>query len=193
MFAAAQPVQAITVDIFGQIDAFNTIANPLIDSFGDTLDPGQDWTGFGGLLAGNIVQMTVTYDETDVTGAAIETVAFSSMNISFLDAAGTAALLSYSPDSTADDDLNFLYFENGSLTDFDRYSTPGPGSAEDTADYYMFGGDGYFYLEDFDSEDTVLQGSWNILPPTTVVPVPAAVWLFGSGLLGLVGIARRKA
>ena len=27
---------------------------------------------------------------------------------------------------------------------------------------------------------------------TAVIPVPAAVWLFGSGLLGLVGIARRK-
>ena len=26
----------------------------------------------------------------------------------------------------------------------------------------------------------------------TVIPVPAAVWLFGSGLLGLVGVARRK-
>jgi hypothetical protein len=26
----------------------------------------------------------------------------------------------------------------------------------------------------------------------TSVPVPAAAWLFGSGLLGLVGIARRK-
>ncbi len=26
----------------------------------------------------------------------------------------------------------------------------------------------------------------------TVVPVPAAVWLFGSGLVGLVGVARRK-
>jgi len=25
-----------------------------------------------------------------------------------------------------------------------------------------------------------------------VVPLPAAVWLFGSGLLGLVGIASRK-
>ena len=25
------------------------------------------------------------------------------------------------------------------------------------------------------------------------VPVPAAVWLFGSGLIGLVGVARRKA
>jgi len=28
--------------------------------------------------------------------------------------------------------------------------------------------------------------------PVASVPVPAAVWLFGSGLLGLVGIARRK-
>jgi hypothetical protein len=27
---------------------------------------------------------------------------------------------------------------------------------------------------------------------SAVVPVPAAVWLFGSGLLGLVGIAKRK-
>lgn len=27
---------------------------------------------------------------------------------------------------------------------------------------------------------------------TTAVPVPAAVWLFGSGLLGLVGVARRR-
>ncbi len=29
--------------------------------------------------------------------------------------------------------------------------------------------------------------------PAAVVPVPAALWLFGSGLLGLVGVARRKA
>jgi hypothetical protein len=29
-------------------------------------------------------------------------------------------------------------------------------------------------------------------PQQTVIPVPAAVWLFGSGLLGLVGVARRK-
>jgi len=33
-----------------------------------------------------------------------------------------------------------------------------------------------------------------VLGPVTVatVPVPAAVWLFGSGLLGLVGLAKRK-
>lgn len=28
---------------------------------------------------------------------------------------------------------------------------------------------------------------------STVVPVPAAAWLFGSGILGLIGVARRKA
>ncbi|HKK14548.1 MAG TPA: VPLPA-CTERM sorting domain-containing protein [Gammaproteobacteria bacterium] len=28
--------------------------------------------------------------------------------------------------------------------------------------------------------------------PPSAVPVPAAVWLFGSGLIGLVGVARRK-
>ncbi len=32
----------------------------------------------------------------------------------------------------------------------------------------------------------------NVNIDTAVVPVPAAVWLFGSGLLGLIGIARRK-
>jgi hypothetical protein len=31
-----------------------------------------------------------------------------------------------------------------------------------------------------------------VVTNTTVVPVPAAVWLFGSGLLGLVGVARRR-
>ncbi|MDH5570643.1 MAG: VPLPA-CTERM sorting domain-containing protein [Gammaproteobacteria bacterium] len=31
-----------------------------------------------------------------------------------------------------------------------------------------------------------------IEPPISAVPVPAAVWLFGSGLIGLAGVARRK-
>ena len=32
----------------------------------------------------------------------------------------------------------------------------------------------------------------SITADIAAVPVPAAVWLFGSGLLGLVGVARRK-
>ncbi|MCW8934235.1 MAG: VPLPA-CTERM sorting domain-containing protein [Gammaproteobacteria bacterium] len=37
-----------------------------------------------------------------------------------------------------------------------------------------------------------LTGSSLGMSVTTVIPVPAAVWLFGSGLIGLAGIARRK-
>ncbi|MGB5537784.1 MAG: DUF4114 domain-containing protein, partial [Thiogranum sp.] len=40
---------------------------------------------------------------------------------------------------------------------------------------------------DRDFNDVVVEAS--VAP----VPIPAAVWLFGSGLLGLIGIARRKA
>jgi hypothetical protein len=45
-----------------------------------------------------------------------------------------------------------------------------------------------------DSGDEVLDATVYIssLSGTNPVPVPAAVWLFGSGLLGLIGFARRK-
>lgn len=43
--------------------------------------------------------------------------------------------------------------------------------------------------------DCRIQQGFDVAPfshDATYVPVPAAVWLFGSGLIGLVGIARRK-
>ena len=39
--------------------------------------------------------------------------------------------------------------------------------------------------------NVVLSNSGN-MHYTEAVPVPAAVWLFGSGLIGLIGVARRK-
>ena len=35
-------------------------------------------------------------------------------------------------------------------------------------------------------------GTYNVQGTYSAVPVPAAVWLFGSGLVGLVGVARRR-
>jgi len=40
------------------------------------------------------------------------------------------------------------------------------------------------------TRDLGLSYTWTL--QTSAVPVPAAVWLFGSGLIGLVGFARRK-
>jgi hypothetical protein len=43
----------------------------------------------------------------------------------------------------------------------------------------------------FDTGTMTFLGNPNLVA-ASAVPVPAAVWLFGSGLLGLIGIARRK-
>jgi hypothetical protein len=32
----------------------------------------------------------------------------------------------------------------------------------------------------------------NVISSSPVIPIPPAVWLFGSGLIGLIGVARRK-
>lgn len=77
-------------------------------------------------------------------------------------------------------------------------------------DFYHVGWDVQGALDTgVDQITTALLGSWvldanNLLSYTCAagsancagtnpVPVPAAVWLFGSGLLGLIGVARRKA
>jgi hypothetical protein len=44
----------------------------------------------------------------------------------------------------------------------------------------------------YDNQDGGFNFNFNPQGTMTVVPVPAAVWLFGSGLMGLAGVARRK-
>ena len=51
---------------------------------------------------------------------------------------------------------------------------------------------GYFDFVLLDGEFNLISGFVDSFGDAAAVPVPAAVWLFGSGLLGLVGIARRK-
>ena len=42
-------------------------------------------------------------------------------------------------------------------------------------------------------DDSAATGEINVLvEPPSAVPIPAAAWLFGSAILGLLGIARRK-
>ena len=50
---------------------------------------------------------------------------------------------------------------------------------------------GYGIGFDMSSSDRTF-ASWTVSQAQSPVPVPAAAWLFGSGLLGLVSVARRK-
>jgi hypothetical protein len=53
--------------------------------------------------------------------------------------------------------------------------------------------DGSFVFSTIDTNVTAMLATNGTLSiATSAVPVPAAVWLFGSGLAGLVGVARRK-
>ena len=48
--------------------------------------------------------------------------------------------------------------------------------------------DNYLGFVDSDFDDMMVRAQF--IP--TAVPLPAAVWLFGSGLIGLIGMARRR-
>jgi len=50
-----------------------------------------------------------------------------------------------------------------------------------------------FYIEELDASGNSIYLATGILSSVTVVPVPAAMWLFGSGLIGLLGFMRNKA
>jgi len=68
--------------------------------------------------------------------------------------------------------------------------------------YYLEGTDGYFNngIEIYDSLDDDYGCYWNTIEAglanpkleVNVVPIPGAVYLFGSGLIALIGLRRRK-
>jgi hypothetical protein len=88
---------------------------------------------------------------------------------------------------TANDDVDFadntgpfLTFNVMSLTDFDYLKTTSPAFNSS-----------FLFFDDLGGAEGML-GQWDSSVSLVVVPVPAALWLFGSGLIGLAGIARRK-
>jgi len=91
-----------------------------------------------------------------------------------------------------------------------NFSNPPPTATNTDGDTLNFaGGNNHFMVGLWDGSSWIMDSGAAVLPANAVelsfdvggnvltvdvavVPVPAAVWLFGSGLLGLVGVARRR-
>jgi len=69
--------------------------------------------------------------------------------------------------------------------DFLGYHADSGWAVTSSPDSYLITFDG------FDKPESPIDGS-TLAVDVNVVPVPAAAWLFGSGLIGLAGVARRK-
>jgi hypothetical protein len=82
-------------------------------------------------------------------------------------------------------------FSNISAVSFDEYL-----SGSQYLNYtfvFNFADGAQNYETTFNLNTTFTKKAWAVRDGDVgVVPVPAAIWLFGSGLLGLIGIARRK-
>jgi hypothetical protein len=108
---------------------------------------------------------------------------------------GLHSLLLSSPVDTQSDYHNYVI----------EFSHNGTGPADDTADFFI---DGVLVFDDVGRSGLWTETSNLVwfgpiatngtsdahfeLVSFTPVPIPAAAWLFGSGLLGLIGISRRK-
>lgn len=141
-----------------------------------------DFGNLFGLGTGDPVSVVGTFDDSVLTGGT-GTVDFSGVpGNSFTVTAGNYTF------TEADDITGGVYpllaLNAGAFVDFDFL-----------ADIGFFG---YFdsQLGYFDGDDDnygTISGTWTEFSMTpVVVPVPAAAWLLGSGLLGLAGIGRRK-
>jgi len=131
-----------------------------------------------GLLAGETYNGSFTYDNATLTNSGSEFIDLSSLTFNFLSSAYNLSNADFTP--TADFlDGSFLglsYVVSGIDPSFALVSALGSGLPEDVAyfSYQTVAGDSGF-------------GSLNV----AAVPVPAASWLFGSGL-ALLSLARRK-
>jgi len=155
-----------------------------------TFDMRVDSVSIGSVLINDIFAGEFFIDDSNFTGIGIE-------DFSPTSPPSTGELLSFdanilSNSFSSADDFGFpsfprVIFENGSVTQMDFEST--------TLDPQLT-----IFLTASGIEFTYAQGAFGaetqqfagFVENISAVPIPAAVWLFGSGLLGIIGVARRR-
>ncbi len=124
-------------------------------------------------IAGNFdADITKTFGCDQATTVCVAMVTYQNGLLSDPDSGGLSDVLIFARnfDSSGSDNRGAVTYQNvGGLIELDSSINPG-GNPNFNGDVQV----------------------WAVFSNTAVVPVPAAVWLFSSGLLGLIGIARRK-
>ena len=141
-------------------------------------DDGQEGNAWD-INPGDFIDATGTFDDIVLTGGT---------GFVFLDTVGNSLNLAIGTQTynASDDDafgtgFPFLEFNRGQLVDLNFSTTSGG------IQLMSSGGS----VTGVDSLGLGFNATWDF-STYSVVPVPPAVWLFGSGLIGLIGIARRK-
>jgi len=143
-------------------------------------------------VSGTVGNYTSTFNlvmdaNTDATSSVIRDITFSSWQLG----AGTSAGATSGGSTGGDPSLALVggFFGNDARFDFSGLAE-GTSSASfwfDFADLDLTGDSIAMGLSDF-SNNVASPFTLNL----TAVPLPAAVWLFGTGLIGLAGLARQK-
>lgn len=152
---------------------------------GDVLEGSGGANAFG-LMTGDTITATGIFDDSVLT-AGSGTIDFS------LGTGNTMTITAGTQTLFASNDIDYgtgggptIELLSNMLVEVDYESNLGVNAA--TADFSSFLG----ATNSFDDLAFTMFGDWRSDIELVVVPVPAAVWLFGSGLLGLAGVARRK-
>lgn len=137
--------------------------------------------GYGGLSAGDTVTVTGIFDDSALSGGS-GTVGFGSSSGNTLSIAAGSLSFTQANDALFGTTGASMTLLSGSLDSFDYQAIIGTNGAPANFDS--------IFLSFF--ADASLVGDWRTTVNMSAVPVPAALWLFGSGLLGLAGIARGR-
>lgn len=134
-----------------------------------------------GLNMGNTISATGTFDDGVLTGG--------TGTVSFGSGSGNSLTLNVGSSTfVASDDSNYgsgypqLSLNSGTFDGLNVSILFGAASSFDSLNSWF---------DAYDDSGNLVSGTWTSFQMTPV-PIPAAAWLFGSGLLGLAGIARRR-